>query len=277
MFITAGNDMISIKMNTGFKKRGAIVIAAAIVLLLILKLNCNTETVSKPKIGPVAESIFALGTVKTDRLYNVRFGMNTVIRKLYVKEGDIVSSGSPLVMNDSSLVARSPFTGVVTSVSYLEGELAPSGQAIVNVSGTGSMYIKVSLDQDSIVMIRKGQSAELSFETMRGEKIMGSVASVYMTNDEFLVRIDPVSLPAWVLPGMTCDVAILINKKDNALMIQSAAVNDGYVEIKRNGKRMTVRAAVRPVDEKWVEITDGSVMADDLVYIKKKTQSRIDK
>ncbi|HPS59405.1 MAG TPA: HlyD family efflux transporter periplasmic adaptor subunit [Spirochaetota bacterium] len=244
---------------------GAALLAIAVFVISVLL--GDGETSVKPKKGPVADSVFALGTVRTDRLYNVRFGMNTVIRKLYVHEGDTVSSGSPLVMNDSSPVARSPFSGVVTSVSYLEGELAPAGQAILSVAGLESMYIKVSLDQESILHIRKGQAVELSFENMRSEKIKGSVSSVYVSGDEFLVRIQPDNLPGWVLPGMTCDAAILIRQKDNAIMIPSNAIVNGSVLVKRRGKRMSIRIASKPVDEKWSEITDGSILEDDLVFV----------
>lgn len=240
---------------------------AAAVLIIMTLINGDGTTTVKPRKGPVADSVFALGTVKTDRLYNVRFGMNTVIRKLYVREGDMVGPGSPLVMNDSSPVARSQFAGVVTSVSYLEGELAPAGQVILSVAGLDSMYVKVSLDQESILQVRKGQTAELSFENMRDRKVNGTVSSVYVSGDEFLVRIQPAGLPDWVLPGMTCDVAILVRSKDDAVMIPSAAVVNGSVEVRRNGRRMSVRVASKPVDEKWTEITDGSILPDDTVYV----------
>lgn len=243
--------------------------AAALPVLaavIILWPGSGTTTV-KPKKGTVSDSVFALGTVKTDRLYNVRFGMNTVIRRLYVHEGDRVEAGSLLVMNDSSPVARSPFAGVISSVSYLEGELAPAGQVILSVAGLDSMYIKVSLDQESIILVRKGQPVELSFENMRSEKINGTVGSVYVSGDEFLVRIQPVSLPDWVLPGMTCDAAILIRYKEDAVMLPSDAVVNGSVDVKRKGRRMSVKVSSKPVDEKLSEITDGSILEDDLVYV----------
>ena len=248
-----------------------VIVAALLLVFIVIRFLGNGKVTVKPKVGPVVDSVYALGTVKTDQLYSVRFGMNTVIRKLYVHEGDIVESGSPLVMNDSSLVARSPFSGVVTEVSYLEGELAPSGQAILSVSGLGSLYIKVSLDQDSIILVKKNQPVELSFEKIRDEKITGTVSSVYMSDEEFLVRIQPDSLPQWVLPGMTCDAAIIIMKNDNAIMIPSSAINNGSVEVERKGKRMILRVESQPVDEKWSEITDGSILPDDIIYMDKKS------
>ncbi len=255
-------------------KRKILTGAALVVLFSFIVIKCfgGGEYTVRPKTGPVVESVYALGTVKTEKQYNVRFGMNTIIKKLYVHEGDVVDAGSPLVMNDSLLVARSPFAGIVTGVSFLEGELAPSGQSIVSLAGTGSMYIKVSLDQDSIILVKKGQEVEISFENMRQEKISGTVGSVYMSDDEFLVRIETSSFPSWVLPGMTCDTAILIRKKENAIMVPSAAITNGHVEIKRKGNRQRVRVESKTVDEKWAEITDGSIYPDDIIYVNEKNK-----
>lgn len=266
--------MLSVKLEKITKKQRFIAAFAVVLLVFVLfRQGCNGEKAVKPKVEPVSESIYGLGTVKTDKSYNVRFGMNTIIRKLYVREGDIVKRDSPLVMNDSSLVAKSPFPGIVTSVSYLEGELAPAGQPIVGISGTSSMYIKVSLDQDSIILVKKGQAVEISFEKKRNEKITGRVSSVYMADDEFLVRIDCDVFPEWILPGMTCDTAILIGRKDNAILIPSKAINNSSVEIKRNGSRKVVKIEYRAVDENWSEVTDGGILPDDLVYIKEKPSS----
>lgn len=252
------------------RKKLLVIPAALLLIFVVTRFIANGKVAMKPKIGPVVDSVYALGTVRTDRQYNVRFGMNTVIRKLYVHEGDMVEPGTTLVMNDSSLVSSSPFKGVVTQVSYLEGELAPSGQVIVSVSGLGEVYVKLSLDQDSITLVRRGQEAELSFEKMRGVKIKGQVGAVYMSDDEFLVRVETDGLPEWVLPGMTCDVAIVISRKDNAVLVRSSAIQNSEMEIKRNGTRMKIRVASRIIDEDWSEITDGSILPGDLIFVDKK-------
>ncbi len=264
------NQLIRLIKSRPVLSAGAALVVTGAVIIFGFR-GDGTVTV-KPEKGPVYDSVFALGTVRTDRVYNVRFGMNTVIRRLYVKEGDMVSPGSPLVMNDSSPVARAQFAGVVTSVAYLEGELAPAGQVILSIAGLDSMYVRISLDQESILLIRKGQPVELSFENMRTEKIKGSVSSVYVSGDEFLVRIHPSALPDWVLPGMTCDAAILVRYKEDAVTIPSKAVVKGAVEVRRNGKRMSVRVESKPVDEKRTEITDGSILESDLVYVNERAQ-----
>ena len=50
----------------------------------------------KPKIGDVVESIYGLGTVTADQTYRFRAGVNSIVGKVFVKEGDLVQPRDPL-------------------------------------------------------------------------------------------------------------------------------------------------------------------------------------
>lgn len=242
---------------------GAVLITTAVLLFR----SCSSNGVSRPRIGPIVEAVYALGTVKSDRWYNVRFGMNAIVQRLYVTEGRDVAAGAPLVMTDSGVVFSAPFAGTVTLVPFREREMAPAGQAVLTLASQKDMYVRVSLDQESIVRVRKGQQAELSFENLREEKVRGTVESVYPSGSEFIVRIAVAEFPAGVLPEMTCDAAIMIRREEKALMIPSASLTNGRVTVVRKGSRSTVQAKTRAVDEEWAEVLDGSVLADDKIIM----------
>ena len=253
-------------------------IASALLLILIIlffKFRSG-ETIVKPERGPSVDAVYALGTVKTDKIYNARFGMNTIVRKLYVREGDSVEKGTPLVMGDTFFPLTAPFSGVVTSVKYLENEMAAAGQVVLTISSITNLYVKVSLDQESILSIKKGQSAELSFENLRNEKITGIVEAVYLSGDEFIVRIAADKFPQGILPEMTCDTAITVRKNENALMIPVSAVKAGKVELIRNGKRISVPVSIKKIDSKKAEILDDSILPDDRIIVSKTRESNKD-
>ncbi len=237
---------------------------AAVAATIILVLTCgkNKSTV-RPRTGPLVDAVYALGTVKSDLWYNVRFGMSAIVRKLYIDEGQEVPSGSALVMTDSGLIFRAPFTGTVTQIAYRESEMVPAGQAVLSVHSLRKMYVRVSLDQESIVRIRKGQEAELSFENLRNESVAGRVVSVFPSGSEFLVRISVDTFPPGVLPEMTCDTAIIVSKKENALMVPASSVKNGKLTVFRKGKKQSLEVKTRPVDEEWVEVTEGSLLPED--------------
>jgi membrane fusion protein, macrolide-specific efflux system len=250
-------------------KRHAAIAAGAVLIVsaVLVSRSCSSNGVGRPKIGPIVEAVYALGTVKSDRWYNVRFGMNAIVQRIYVVEGRDVAAGAPLVMTDSGAVFHAPFAGTVTSVPFRESEMAPAGQAILTLASQKDMYVRVSLDQESIVRVRKGQQAELSFENLREEKVRGTVESVYPSGNEFIVRLAVGGFPAGALPEMTCDAAIMIRREEKALMIPSASITNGRVTVVRKGSRSTVQAKTRAVDEEWAEVLDGSVLADDRIIM----------
>lgn len=254
-----------------------IIISSILIISVTLTINfCSGETTVKPERGPVVEAVYALGTVKTDKIYNARFGMNTIVRKLYVREGDTVTAGTPLVMGDTSYPLTAPFSGVVTTVNYLENEMASAGQVVLTISSITNLYVKVSLDQESIISIKKGQAAELSFENLRNEKVTGIVEAVYLSGDEFIVRIAADKFPQGILPQMTCDTAITVRKNDNALMIPVSAVKAGKVDLIRNGKRMTLPVTIKKIDSKKAEVIGDSILPDDRIFISKGRESNKD-
>ena len=110
----------------------------------------------KPKHGEVVESIYGLGTVTADKVLRVRAGMTLYVQKLYVKEGDFVKPGDPLVKLDENVV-RSTIVGTVTGVFYKVGELVVPQVAVLTVTNLEQLYLEVSLEQQSVLGVKKNQ------------------------------------------------------------------------------------------------------------------------
>lgn len=248
-------------------KRLWVAAAASVIIILIITQFCGkSESTVKPKISPVTEAVYALGTVKSDKSFNIRFGMNSVITKFYVNEGDYVSKGEPLFVTDSSVTFRAPFPGVVTVKNFNENEIVPSGQIIITITDMKSLYVRLSLDQESITSVRKGMKAEISFENLRNKKTTGEVQSIYQSEGEFIVRINTNDMPDMVLPEMTCDTAVIVREKPDAILIPASAIENGTVKIKRSGKTETITVKTRAVENGWLEVIEGNIQSDDIIY-----------
>ncbi len=257
-------------------KRNAVIaagIVSVIILIVVMALRSPVETV-KPRIGPVVEAVYALGTVKTDRWYNIRFGMSTIVRKLYVDEGQSVTKGTPLIMTDAPVVFDAPFSGTVTSIPYREGEMAPAGQVVLTLSSLEKMYVRVSLDQESIIKVRKGQQAELSFENLRNVQVEGTVESIYPSGNEFLAKIEVKEFPEGVLPEMTCDVAIKIRQIEKAVLIPARSVVQGKITVIRKGEQREIPVETRPIDERWTEVLNDAVQPADRIIVKSNSSGK---
>lgn len=222
----------------------------------------------KPKHGDIVESIYGLGTVKSDKIFHVRAGIALVVNNLYVREGDLVKQGSALVKLDESIM-RSPIEGTVTEVSYKDGELVTPQISIITVTNLKSLFLEVSLEQQLILRVKKNQTVFISFESLRNEKTEGTISSVYPRDNQFLVRIDLKNWPSGVIPGMTADVAIVAGNKNNALLIPINTIVAGQVTRIRKGKKERVPIHLGIVSGEWGEVISDNIVEDDELLTRK--------
>lgn len=247
-------------------------LAAALILLVFLGLrwkNSGEEKVA-PKRGPIIESIYALGKVKSRHQYDLKIGVLSTVEKLYSIEGDTVRKGDPLIKFADTNLFRAPFDGVVTMVAVDEGEPGAPSTTLLRVDDMNDKYIEVSLEQQGALRVQRGQTAMIVFESLRGEKLEGKVTSLYAKNDEFLAKIEVPGLKENVLPGMTADVAIVVGRYENALLIPVKGVTNGQVSVLREGTKLRIPVKIGAIDSQWAQVLEGDVKDQDLILVGKK-------
>jgi multidrug efflux pump subunit AcrA (membrane-fusion protein) len=251
-------------------RRIQIIVAAGLAGLLALGAwlwrSNNLEYVA-PRHGPIIDAIYGLGKVKTQRFYEVKLGVTFTIERLYVREGDRVVRGQPLIKFEGAAVFRAPFAGTVTLVAFQEAQSVFPQQTALRLDDLTTKYIEVSLEQQGALRVRTGQPVKVVFEGIRGEVLQGQVATVFSRNDEFLAHIK-VPLADNILPGMTADVSIEAGKRDNALLVPAAAITNGRVTVLRDGKRETVKLKIGGIDGQWAEVLEGDLRDSDRVIMK---------
>lgn len=220
-----------------------------------------------PVRGDVVEAVYGLGSVTANRVYQLKVGVTTGIKKMHVRQGQTTAKGAPLVELDDAGVQRAPFSGLITEVRFNENENVFPQLPIVTLVDPGDLYIVVSLEQQAALRIRAGQKATLSFESLRGEKFEGRVRTVYPSDGQFLAQIDASGLPPQILPGMTVDVAIEVGRKQNVLLVPVRALSAGRVIIERDGKRRKIEVKVGTVDGERAEVMSGDLLESDRLVV----------
>lgn len=245
----------------------ALVIALLIVALIVWNQRNSIETIH-PKRGPIVESIYGLGKVKTDKVFEVKLAVVKIMERLYVRQGQDVKKNDRLVRFGGDLVFRAPFSGTVTNIAFNENQYVFPQQVVIRVEDLSTKYIEVSLEQQGALRVQPGQPVRIVFESIRGEVLKGKVAAIFSRNEEFLAHIE-VTLADNILPGMTADVAIEIDRKEKALLIPLSSVADGRVKIIRDGDRKIVKLKIGNIDGNWAEVLEGDVTVSDQVIVKR--------
>ena len=227
--------------------------------------------ISEPlKRGSIAETVYGIGTIIATQSLQIRPGMVSTINRYYCKEGDNVKKGDKLLeLNDQ--ITYAPFSGTITSLPYKTGENVYAQGAILTLTDLSDRYVTVSLEQQGALRVKVGQKVKLSFDTFRNETYDGSVQSVYSNETGFVARIDAAGLPPRFLPGMTADVAIVIQTRDGVLLLPVAAIIDGKVWVK-HGKSIPelVPIKVGIIDKSFAEVISGNITEGDRTVIKGK-------
>ncbi len=217
--------------------------------------------------GQVVEAVYAMGTVTARNSWQMKVGILQRVEKVFRHEGDAVEKGAPLLEVAGLPIFRSPIAGVVTRVNVKPGESAVPQQPLLTVVDPRDRYIKVALEQQGALRVRKSQRVRLSFESLRGERFEGLVDTIYPDEGQFLVHIEAARLPDAVLPGMTADVAIEIAEKKDVNRIPVAAITNGRIVVRRGRGQVKVPVKIGIIDGEWAELLEGDVKPDDRILL----------
>jgi membrane fusion protein, macrolide-specific efflux system len=247
-----------------------------IVLVVRAKIRFNNEFIfSEPlKQGTIKEAVYGIGTVTASQSFQLKSGVTTTIRRLYVKEGDIVKKGAPLVDLEGTSLFTAPFDGTITSVPFKERETVFAQSIVIILTNLKDRYILVSLEQQGALRVKSRQKAVINLDTIREHSFEGDVQSIYSNGIDFYVRIATSQLPDYILPGMTADIAIVIKEKDNVVLIPVAAIGKDGVLVQHDGKGIPKKVQVKIglVDGAVAEVLEGDIKEGDRIVTRRKTE-----
>lgn len=122
-----------------------------------------------------------------------------------------------------------PIDGTVTVADVKAGDQVQARLTAFTIVNYNKLEVSISADELDITKIKVGQSANVSIEALSGQKITGKVSEISKDGTSsngvatfpVIVTLDQTEN---VLPGMSADVDIVIQQKDNALIVPVDAV-----------------------------------------------------
>lgn len=232
-----------------------------------------TYTVTKEN-----ETVEIVGQVTADTR-SVASKVSGDVLELYVQEGDYVQSGqriakiddtdyqieylsalnnyktSPTEINRLNLevakknlentIVTSPVNGVVQSVDVSEGDRVSVGTAIVEIVETDTLRVEGSIDEYDLKNVKEGMKAVFTFEQL-GLTLTGKVKRISpVAETSGGVTVIPVEFsfdqtpPEIVIPGLTCNVEIIIREATSSFFVPKEAVRqdqNGYYVMKQTSE-----------------------------------------
>ncbi len=182
-------------------------------------------------------------------------------------------------LDKARLVA--PFDGFVSVVNFSVGDSAGTGTA-VTVVDLSSLQVKVTIAEVDIAKIKIGQSAQITMDALPGKtytaKIIaiGPVATITQGVVNYPVTAAINNTDGQVKPGMTANLAITVEQRDNVLLVPNRAIrtqgNQRTVTVLYKGLSIAVPVTIGLTNEQSAEITSGLLEGDQVVI--QTTQTR---
>lgn len=171
---------------------------------------------------------------------------------------------------------RAPFDGVVADLPVKVGDSVGEKSVVATVIDPDHYEITVELDQLDLQYVTLGQSVEVRLDAFPGAAFKGRVSHIgWMPSDASGVVVFPVNIalePAEVplRPGLSAEVAIVVEQAANALIIPMDALHEAaggleVVRIRADGGRERVPVVTGVSDGRWVEIVEGLAEGDRIV------------
>jgi RND family efflux transporter MFP subunit len=168
---------------------------------------------------------------------------------------------------------RSPIDGVVVLKDIFEGALVSNTMAPYVISGNDTLQIAISVTEQVINKIRKGNELKIIIPSAKTGFFTGKITSVSPIMDDktfsYVVLIDVPNKNNLIKPGMTAKVDILIEKRENIVIapLNSVLSEDSgkYVFTVEDNKAVKRFVDTGISNNDFVEITKGLETGDFII------------
>jgi len=284
----------------------ALLIAASlgVIFVIILKQKQPSTAgikVVNPTYGTIQISISTTGAVQPQNRLAIKPPISGRVEKVLVHEGDHVKIGQTLALMSSTERAAlldaaraqnkdqlayweevykptplvAPINGEVIVRAVEPGQTVTSSDAIIVLSDR--LIVQAQVDETDIGKVKLKQKAVISLDAYPDTKVKATIDHIAyeskIVNNVTIYEVDilPEKVPAIFRSGMSANVEIIEQSKENALMIPLEAVKqDGegsFVLINQANDEKPVKRRVQLgiADDKNIEVVSGLETQDKIV------------
>jgi membrane fusion protein, multidrug efflux system len=214
------------------------------------------------------------GLVSATALDNLKYELeaakaNWELARLQLSYCDI---RSPI---DGNVTQRLDVVKVGNTVTPVGGVIESGQSALFVIEDLNTLMLRVNVPERELAKLVVGQPAQLSFDAVPGHVFNGQISqispSVNAETATFSVRIRVTETNNLLRPGMFARVAIIYERKPNALQIPRTALLDGdgppKVFVIKDGKAAERAVKLGLSNGAWIEVTEGLKDGEQVVVV----------
>ncbi len=172
-------------------------------------------------------------------------------------------------------VLKSPIQGQITKINKREGETVQTTNSVISFMPEGPFQVEVDIYEEDIVSVKIDNFVRVSLPAFPDEVLEGRVISIdpaeklidgivyYEVNIIFSTEKENIK------PGMTADVVIETDKKENVLIISRAALKkingEKIVRVFKKGKAEDRKIEIGMEGDEYVEVISGLAEGEEVI------------
>ena len=237
-------------------------------------------TIGVVKKGELVQRITVAGTVIPKKRTAILPPYNGYVKKMYVKIGESLKAGDPVVSMVQSLGSveevypiRAPFPGTVVQVLHSDGEYVTEqgdNSMLVRIDDVGTLYIMADVPELDLVKLKVGLPVIVKATAILGRSYKGVIREISLAarekkewsrasdKVEFPIKIEITDKDEQIKSGMSTLVDIISDKREDVLTLRHEYIQksgDQYFVLLENGTRKDIQVGLQ--NEEMFEITKG--------------------
>ncbi len=181
--------------------------------------------------------------------------------ELQIEQARLDAQGIERKLAQARIVA--PMDGVIAAVDFKAGEPV-SAASLLTLVDTSQLITDINVDEIDVAKVKTGQDVSVRLDSLPGSEIAGKITLIAPTSKivngvvSYAVRVAIPAGEAALRPGMSANTRIVLEKRDNVLLVPTWAIR----KEKATGKTfITLKAASSEAKPEEVEVKLG--LADD--------------
>jgi HlyD family secretion protein len=234
--------------------------------------NLDAASVNNSSLASAAAQV-AQAQANLDDLKSTPTSQDVQLAELSVQNAQLALKQAKLNLTKSQLIA--PFDGVVAQVNVQVGQPSSASTQPVVLANLSQLEAQVLVAETDVPRVKVGQTVQVTFDALPNQTFDASVVEVALVGQttsgvvNYPVTIALKQTDAQIRPGMTANVTIVVEQRDNVLLVPNRAIKlsgrQRTVTVLKDGQPTVVNVTLGMSGDTESEVTSGLSEGDVVV------------
>lgn len=170
-------------------------------------------------------------------------------------------------ISENEFILTSEIDGMIYGLDCSVGELVSPQKPLGVIGSSREFVLEMLIDESDIMSIHLGQKVIVTMDSYENEVFEAFVTKIYplmdLNSKSFKIEAEFVSLPEILYPNMNFEANIVINSKEDALLIPREYVVNQNMVILESGDSVKIETSLK--DYQMIEVLSGITESDRII------------